>query len=286
MRSELESLHHIQILFLELEYHFRSRKVKKDINENYPLLMKVGICMKVLNIGSLNIDYVYKVSHIVRGGETILSDSMQTFCGGKGLNQSIALAKAGVNVYHAGMIGEEGEMLLDACKKYGVKTDLIKKIKGKSGHTIIQVDKNAQNCIILYGGANQMLTRDMIRESISQFEKGDILLLQNEVNDLAYIIDMAAEKGLFIVLNPSPFNDKLKECDLTKISMFLLSNNIVNNEDRAYNSNSTKNSITNTLINKNISIIDNILLTNVKSNAIFLLRFLLRDKHKSIRNHT
>ena len=57
--------------------------------------MKVGICMKVLNIGSLNIDYVYKVSHIVRGGETILSDSMQTFCGGKGLNQSIALAKAG-----------------------------------------------------------------------------------------------------------------------------------------------------------------------------------------------
>lgn len=184
--------------------------------------MKVGICMKVLNIGSLNIDYVYKVSHIVRGGETILSDSMQTFCGGKGLNQSIALAKAGVNVYHAGMIGEEGEMLLDACKKYGVKTDLIKKIKGKSGHTIIQVDKNAQNCIILYGGANQMLTRDMIGESISQFEKGDILLLQNEVNDLSYIIDTAAEKGLFIVLNPSPFNDKLKECDLTKISMFLL----------------------------------------------------------------
>lgn len=68
--------------------------------------------------------------------------------------------------------------------------------------------------------------------------------------------------------------------------MFLLSNNIVNNEDRAYNSNSTENSITNTLINKNISLIDNILLTNVKSNAIFLLRFLLRDKHKSIRNHT
>ncbi len=178
--------------------------------------------MKVLNIGSLNIDYVYKVSHIVRGGETILSDSMQTFCGGKGLNQSIALAKAGASVYHAGMIGEEGDMLLDTCKKYGVNADLIQKIEGKSGHTIIQVDENAQNCIILYGGANQKLTREMIRDSISQFDQGDILLLQNEVNDLAYIIDVAAERGMFIVLNPSPFNDKLKECDLTKISMFLL----------------------------------------------------------------
>lgn len=178
--------------------------------------------MKVLNIGSLNIDYVYKVSHIVRGGETILSDSMQTFCGGKGLNQSIALAKAGASVYHAGMIGEEGDMLLDTCKKYGVNADLIQKNEGKSGHTIIQVDENAQNCIILYGGANQKLTREMIRDSISQFEQGDILLLQNEVNDLAYIIDAAAERGMFIVLNPSPFNDKLKECDLSKISMFLL----------------------------------------------------------------
>lgn len=61
--------------------------------------------MKVLNFGSLNIDYVYQVESILIPGETQASKDRQIFCGGKGLNQSIALAKAGIPVYHAGMIG-------------------------------------------------------------------------------------------------------------------------------------------------------------------------------------
>jgi len=178
--------------------------------------------MKVLNIGSLNYDYVYKVNHIVKGGETILSDDMHTFCGGKGLNQSIALAKAGIEVFHAGLVGEEGGVLIDTCIKYGVNPALIQKIEGKSGHTIIQVDKNAQNCIILFGGANQKLTREQISSWIDSFSQGDILLLQNEVNELPFIIDTASQKGLFLILNPSPFNEKILDCDLNKISMFLL----------------------------------------------------------------
>ena len=62
--------------------------------------------MKVLNFGSLNLDYVYQVESILIPGETQASKSRQTFCGGKGLNQSIALAKAGIPVYHAGLIGK------------------------------------------------------------------------------------------------------------------------------------------------------------------------------------
>ena len=77
--------------------------------------------MRVLNFGSLNLDYVYSVDHMVTPGETLASYSMNTFCGGKGLNQSIALAKAGVEVFHAGLIGEEGDLLLDTCKKGGVQ---------------------------------------------------------------------------------------------------------------------------------------------------------------------
>ena len=69
--------------------------------------------MKVLNFGSLNLDYVYQVESILIPGETQASKSRQTFCGGKGLNQSIALAKAGIPVYHAGLIGEGGEPLLE-----------------------------------------------------------------------------------------------------------------------------------------------------------------------------
>lgn len=178
--------------------------------------------MKVLNFGSLNLDYVYSVDHMVTPGETLASYGMTTFCGGKGLNQSIALAKAGVLVYHAGMVGEEGGALLEACREGGVKTDFIRTIPGKSGHTIIQVDKDGQNCILLFGGANRSITKEYVDEVLSHFEEGDILLLQNEVNLLDYIIDQAYEAGMMIILNPSPYDSALDKCDFSKISMFLL----------------------------------------------------------------
>ena len=178
--------------------------------------------MKVLNIGSMNLDLVYSVDHIVQPGETEASFALDTFLGGKGLNQSMALAKAGVEVYQGGMIGEDGQVFLDACKQYGVKADYIRTIPGKSGHAVIQRDKNAQNCILLYGGANQMLTEEYVDSVLSGFGKDDILLLQNEVNQMPYIVDKAYEKGMQIALNPSPFNEKLDEVDMKKISIFLL----------------------------------------------------------------
>lgn len=178
--------------------------------------------MKVLNFGSLNLDYVYSVDHMVAAGETLASFDMRTFCGGKGLNQSIALAKAGVAVYHAGLIGEEGEELLMACRQACINTKFIRKIDEKCGHTIIQVDKSGQNCILLYGGANQCISKEFVDEVLAEFDRGDILLLQNEINQLAYIISKAYEKGMQIIMNPSPFNEHLKECDLSKISMFLI----------------------------------------------------------------
>ncbi|KAE9628746.1 ribokinase [Defluviitalea raffinosedens] len=178
--------------------------------------------MKVLNFGSLNYDYVYSLDHILVPGETIASSKMEVFCGGKGLNQSIALARAGVSVFHAGMVGEDGETLLNMCKQNGVNTELIKVVPGKSGHTIIQVDKDGQNCILLYGGSNRCLTKEYVDEVLSHFEKGDLIVLQNEINCLDYIIDKAYEKEMTIVLNPSPFDDALKSCDLSKVSIFLL----------------------------------------------------------------
>ena len=178
--------------------------------------------MRVLNIGSLNIDYVYSVDHIILPGETEATGSRNTFLGGKGMNQSCALAKAGVEVYHGGMIGEDGKMFLDACKEYGVNDQFIKIVDGPSGHTVIQIDKNAQNSILLYGGANQKLTTEYVDEVLSHFGSDDSLLLQNEVNLLPYIVDKAYEKGMQIALNPSPFNEKLDAVDMKKISIFLL----------------------------------------------------------------
>ena len=88
--------------------------------------------MKVLNYGSLNVDYVYQVPHMVTAGETLLSSKLNVFSGGKGLNQSIALAKAGVAVDHAGMIGSDGRFLLDECTRYGVGTNFLKKTDEKN----------------------------------------------------------------------------------------------------------------------------------------------------------
>lgn len=178
--------------------------------------------MKVLNIGSMNLDLVYSVDHIVQPGETEASFALDTFLGGKGLNQSMALAKAGVEVWQGGMIGEDGQIFLDACAEYGVKSDYIRTVPGKSGHAVIQRDKNAQNCILLYGGANQKLTEEYVDSVLADFAAGDILLLQNEVNQMTYIVEKAYEKGMQIALNPSPFNEKLDAVDMKKISIFLL----------------------------------------------------------------
>lgn len=84
------------------------------------------------------------------------------------------------------------------------------------------MDKDGQNCILLYGGANRSITREFVDEVLSAFGKDDIILLQNEINELDYIVDRAYEKGMMIILNPSPYDDKLKACDMSKVSMFLV----------------------------------------------------------------
>lgn len=178
--------------------------------------------MRVLNIGSMNLDHVYNVDHIVQPGETEAAGELNIHLGGKGMNQSVALAKAGVEVYHGGMIGDDGQPFLDACREFGVHADYIQQIDTKTGHAIIQIDKSAQNCILLYGGANQKLTEAYVDQALETFGAEDVLLLQNEVNMLPYIVDKAYEKGMQIALNPSPFNEKLDAVDMSKISIFLL----------------------------------------------------------------
>lgn len=177
---------------------------------------------KILNFGSLNADYVYTVDHFVRGGETTASGKMELFPGGKGLNQSIALARAGLSVHHAGLIGDDGDFLLATLQADNVNTRFVKKIPGRSGHTIIQVDKNAQNAILLFGGSNRAVTPEYADAVLAQFSAGDLLLLQNEISAVPHIIDRAYEIGMEIWLNPSPMDKGVFACDLKKVSGFFL----------------------------------------------------------------
>ncbi|MBR4733158.1 MAG: ribokinase [Lachnospiraceae bacterium] len=178
--------------------------------------------MKVLCFGSMNVDYVYRVDHVVRLGETEKSTEVSAGFGGKGLNQSVALARAGIDVWHAGMVGVDGESMIGKCRENGVHVEYVRMTEGRCGHTIIQVDGDGNNSILLYGGANQCMTREFVEEVLSGFESGDLILLQNEINLLHVIIDKAFEKGMQVVLNPSPYNETVEECNLSKVSYFLL----------------------------------------------------------------
>ncbi len=178
--------------------------------------------MKILNFGSCNIDYVYTLSHIVRVGETLGSDKMETFAGGKGLNQSIALSRAGAKVYHAGCVGSDGGMLVDLLRTNGVDVSNVKTVDSKNGHAIIQVSRGGENCIFLYAGSNSMISKAHIDTVLDGFDKGDILLLQNEINNLKYIVEKAYKKGMCIILNPSPINEKIFEIDFNMLSYIIL----------------------------------------------------------------
>ncbi|MBQ3304371.1 MAG: ribokinase [Clostridia bacterium] len=178
--------------------------------------------MKILNFGSLNVDYVYSVDYFVRAGETLKANSREVLPGGKGLNQSVALARAGAQVYHAGCIGADGEFLRELLNKKGVNTEYLRTIDGMQGHTIIQVDKKGENCILLYGGTNRSIGDSQIDETLAHFGQGDWLVLQNEVNSLPRIVDAAFARGMRIVLNPSPFEESLKEVDFGKLSWLLV----------------------------------------------------------------
>ena len=179
--------------------------------------------MKILNFGSLNLDYVYDVDHFVRKGETVASREMRIFCGGKGLNQSVALSKAGAQVYHAGLVGQDGGILREMLLSAGVHDELVRCLPDTStGNAIIQRDTTGDNCILLYGGANQKVTEEFVREVLAGFSAGDWLVLQNEISQIPYIVDLAYEKGMTIVLNPSPMDEKIQEISLCKIHYFLL----------------------------------------------------------------
>ena len=178
--------------------------------------------MKILNFGSLNLDLVYQIPHFVRAGETLSTTGFSRNVGGKGLNQSVALAKAGAEVYHAGLIGEDGALLKDFLAENGVDVRFVRTVDCPSGHAVIQVVPEGNNCIFLFGGANQQVSEAFIAEALEPFGPGDFLVLQNEINMIDRIILAAAEKGMQVVLNPSPIAENLKHLPLEKISWFIL----------------------------------------------------------------
>ena len=181
-----------------------------------------GFRMNVLVFGSMNIDRTYSVPHFVRAGETLTASRMELFCGGKGFNQAIALSRAGIKPAMAGAVGTDGGFLLEPLQKEDVDLSRVKRTDGVSGHAVIQVNAEGNNCIIILPGANGTVTHEDADAALASYGAGDWLILQNEISSLDYIIRRGKEKGMTVVLNPSPFNDSLNVCDFGCVDYLLV----------------------------------------------------------------
>jgi ribokinase len=177
---------------------------------------------RVLNFGSINIDHVYTVEHFVRPGETLSCQEYRQFAGGKGLNQSIALAQAGARVYHAGRVGANDAWLKTLMEDRGVNTRFVETINGPSGHAIIQVNAAGENAIVIVGGANQLMNESDVQRVVANFGPDDYLLVQNEVNAVPKIIRSAKAKGLTIVFNPAPMNPQVLSYPLQLVDILVV----------------------------------------------------------------
>lgn len=193
---------------------------KKQFSEK--VFLEGGIVEKVVNMGSMNLDKVYLVEKFVAPGETVHALQYSENCGGKGLNQSIAMARAGVYVYHAGKVGKEGVLLMDYLKKSGVDISFLEEVTAVNGHAVIQVDQNGQNSIVVCKGSNDLVEKEYIIRVLDQFCSGDILVLQNEISNVDFAITEAKERGLKVVFNPSPVNDAVFGYRLGDVDCFIL----------------------------------------------------------------
>lgn len=178
--------------------------------------------MNVVNFGSLNLDHVYAVDHFCRAGETIHTAGYTQNAGGKGLNQSIAVARSGQTLCHAGMLGAGGEPLAQLLEGCGVDLRYLGRTETPQGHAIIQVQPDGQNCIFLYGGSNQAVTPEDIDAVLSHFAPGDYLLMQNELSNFTYLLRAAVGRGLRVVLNASPISGEVLAADLTGVDWLVV----------------------------------------------------------------
>ena len=177
---------------------------------------------KLVNLGSLCIDNVYSVPNITAAGETVASLEYAVHAGGKGLNQSLAAARAGARVVHVGCVGPDGGWLKQALSKSGVDVAALRETDSPSGHAVIQVNPSGENAIVISGGANRTLEDTDIDTAFSLCEPDDWLLLQNEINGMEAIFDLASDWGHRLALNLAPVDDRIGNYNLSAVDLLIV----------------------------------------------------------------
>ncbi len=178
--------------------------------------------MAVYNLGSINADYFYRVDHLPQKGETLTASEHWTGLGGKGANQSVAVAKAGGKVMHIGAVGADGAWAVERMQGYGVDVSNIASVETATAHAIINVDKHGENAIVIYSGANTEQSLARINAALENAGEHDTLVLQNETSMQLEAAVAAKAKGMRVVYSAAPFDAKACETILPHIDILVM----------------------------------------------------------------
>ncbi|WP_299746543.1 ribokinase [uncultured Tateyamaria sp.] len=163
--------------------------------------------MAVWNLGSINVDNVYRVPYLPAPGETLGANDFSQGLGGKGANMSVAIARAAARVAHIGAVGVDGKWTVERLMEYGVDTRWIEVLKDTAtGHANIAVADDGENQIVLFSGSNKAITDEMIGGALAEASPGDTFLTQNETNGQRVAAEMAKRLGLKVVYAAAPFD--------------------------------------------------------------------------------
>lgn len=182
---------------------------------------------KALVIGSVNIDSTFQLERLPVLGETILAHEKYKNIGGKGLNQAVALNRMGLNTTFMPAIGTDlaANSVIEYLENENLNKRIITKVNSDTGEAIIIVDKNGDNMIIPYLGANSLLSVEDIENNLDVFEDIDVCVLQLEIpiSTVEYIVNYCYKKNIKVVLNPAPASRDLS-WDLLKKVDYLIPN--------------------------------------------------------------
>lgn len=163
--------------------------------------------MAIWNLGSINIDHVYRLESLPKPGETLASRGYAQGLGGKGANQSVAAARAGAVTHHLGAMGTSDDWVRDRLAQAGVDMGHVARLADQAtGHAIILLDADAENAIVIHPGANRAIDEDALTQALSALTPADTLLIQNETNGQVAAARAAQAQGARVIYSAAPFD--------------------------------------------------------------------------------
>ena len=162
----------------------------------------------VVVVGSVNMDLVARAQHIPLPGETVHGGDFQTYPGGKGANQAVAVARLGYPVRMIGSVGSDafGEELRTQLVRSGVDATAVRTTRGSSGVAVITVASNGENAIVVTPGANGTVSRNDIDENAEAIREAGVVLTQLEIpfNTVEYLAEVCERANVPLILDPAP----------------------------------------------------------------------------------